>query len=399
MAEACYTARATTKQQVLNGIKKLTLQTNKNGQYMHDAILLLKKGIRRILQSQFNPSDPGKGMVKLLDTGDHQLTLVKSTKVITAGSVIKKAKQNAKVLLILTGKAVLPIITTRAEAQEETNQLNVINQLVIRAKEGAVEAITELVGSDITNAILRTANGSNHKSVDNFTLFNVMQVAIDGAERPLTNDVLEQLLEVINHTFDFCKKISINMELLQSNAAQMATYSITIGIPQLMLTLLANIKTATKSKYGHEFHSAMHAIRKKYTYNHVHDATSLQTILTELAGADRVRVLKDAPAPSAGTAYSMADSVSFLHSMMDGGDTYLDYTKSAYGATSTSELSEEERKPRGRDRNKDKQSKSRGKQEKKKKKDNNDALAKNTCPHCKKFQCRKPHRDSPDKCM
>ena len=31
MAEACYTARATTKQQVLNGIDKLTLQTNEHG--------------------------------------------------------------------------------------------------------------------------------------------------------------------------------------------------------------------------------------------------------------------------------------------------------------------------------------------------------------------------------
>ncbi len=76
MAEACYTAQATTKQQVLDGIKKMTLQTNENGQYTHDAILLLHKGIRRILQSQFNPSDPDKGMEKLLDTGDKWLTLV-----------------------------------------------------------------------------------------------------------------------------------------------------------------------------------------------------------------------------------------------------------------------------------------------------------------------------------
>jgi hypothetical protein len=86
---------------------------------MHDAILLLQKGIWRILQSQFNPSNPGKGMEKLLDTGDNQLTLVKSTNAITAGSMIKKVKQNAKVLLILTGKTILPIITTQAKAQEE----------------------------------------------------------------------------------------------------------------------------------------------------------------------------------------------------------------------------------------------------------------------------------------
>jgi hypothetical protein len=113
-----------------------------------------------------------------------------------------------------------------------------------------------------------------------------MKVAIDGADRPNTNDVLEQLIEVINHPFDFCKKVSVNMELMQANAARMATYGIVSGIPQLTHTLLANIETATKSNYGREFRSAMHTIRKKYAYNHVHDATSLQTILTELAGAD-----------------------------------------------------------------------------------------------------------------
>ena len=55
----------------------------------------------------------------------------------------------------------------------------------------------------------------------------------------------------------------------------MATYGITIGVPQLVLPLIANIETATKSKYGNEFCFAMHAIRKKYMYNHMHDAASL----------------------------------------------------------------------------------------------------------------------------
>ncbi len=95
MAEACYTAQATTKQQVLDRINKLTLQTNKHGQYMHDGILLLQKDIQRILVSQFNRSNPGKSMVKLLDDGDNILTQVKSTNAITAGSVIKVAKKRA----------------------------------------------------------------------------------------------------------------------------------------------------------------------------------------------------------------------------------------------------------------------------------------------------------------
>jgi hypothetical protein len=180
MAEACYTARATTKQQVLNSVNKLTLQTNKHGQYTHDAILLLQKGIRRVLISQFNPSNPGKGMEKLLGDGDNLLTLVKSTDAITASYVVKKAKNRAEELTASTRKTILPSIESQAEAQEEADRLNVINQSVIGAKEGVVEAITKLVDSNVINAILRTANGSNHKSIDDFTLFEVMKLAING---------------------------------------------------------------------------------------------------------------------------------------------------------------------------------------------------------------------------
>ncbi len=80
-----------------------------------------------------------------------------------------------------------------------------------------------------------------------------MAAAIDGADQPSTTDVLEQLLEVINHTFDFQKKVSVNMELMQSNAARMATYGIAISIPQLTLTFIANIENATKAEYGRKF--------------------------------------------------------------------------------------------------------------------------------------------------
>jgi hypothetical protein len=140
----------------------------------------------------------------------------------------------------------------------------------------------------------------------------------------------------------------------------------------------------------------MHAIRKKYTYNHVHDATLLQTILTELAGADGVRTLKDAPAPNARTAHSVADSVSFLNSMMNI-NSESDYTESAYGASSDSGSSEERRKSRESKNMKAKKSKSRGKNKKEKAKD--DEPKKDTCPHCKKYHRKKSHRVEPDKCM
>jgi hypothetical protein len=136
MAEVCYTARATTKQQVIEGIGTLALQTNEHGRYMHNAILLLQKGIRHVLVSQFNPSDPGKGMEKLLEDGTNLLTNVKSTNAITANSVLKAAKAKADAALKTSSITITPSITSQSEAQEEADRLNVINQLVIGAKEG-----------------------------------------------------------------------------------------------------------------------------------------------------------------------------------------------------------------------------------------------------------------------
>ncbi len=79
------------------------------------------KGIRDVLISQFNPSDPRKGMEKLLNDGNNLLTLVKSTDVITASYVVKEAKNRADKLTASTSKTVLPSITSQMEVQEEAN--------------------------------------------------------------------------------------------------------------------------------------------------------------------------------------------------------------------------------------------------------------------------------------
>ncbi len=139
----------------------------------------------------------------------------------------------------------------------------------------------------------------------------------------------------------------------------------------------------------------MQAICKNYTYNHVHDATLLQDIMKELAGADGVRKLKDAPAPGTGTAHSVAYLVSYLSAMMDA-DTDTDYSELAYAATSNSESYKETHKPCGREQQK---SKSRHGGPEKDKKGAKKQQEKNTCPHCKKFHRIKPHSVSEDKCM
>jgi hypothetical protein len=136
----------------------------------------------------------------------------------------------------------------------------------------------------------------------------------------------------------------------------------------------------------------MHAICKKYMYNHVHDATLLQFILKELASADSIGVLKDTPALGMGTAHLVAESVSYLQAMM-GEDTNSAYTKSAYGISSDSNSSKEERKPRACKHKKSQRSKwqgGRGKQ----KKDKDNKPKKNTCPHCKSACGTRSTRDT-----
>jgi len=64
---------------------------------------------------------------------------------------------------------------------------------------------------------------------------------------------MEQLIKVLHYTFDFCKKISANMEIVQNLANRMSAYGIEVGIPSIALMLLTINETATKHKYGQEF--------------------------------------------------------------------------------------------------------------------------------------------------
>jgi hypothetical protein len=134
-------------------------------------------------------------------------------------TVLKEAKEAAAKESKAPGTMVTPAFTLRSEAQEEADRRNVAAQAMIGAKEGVVEALTALVGTNITNSVLRTSDG-NFKSVDKYTVHEVVQAVYENADRPPMTDVLEQLIEVLHYTFDFCKEISTNIELVQKSSQQ-----------------------------------------------------------------------------------------------------------------------------------------------------------------------------------
>jgi hypothetical protein len=392
MSEACYTARATLRQQVRELIEQIPLQRNESGQYQHDDIIVFLSGVERIFKGLYNPLQPGKGMADLLVDTTNALNKIKSTDMADAATIIKESKDTAAQLSKSTGMQEKPTLVSRADAQDEADRRNYAYQAAIGTKEGAAEAITAKVGSDVTDAVLRNIDGNDNKGVDEWTLAEVIEAAKQGAIRPTTIDILLQVIAAFQFQFDFRKKVATNMEQLRAKVNRVISYGITHDDTAVALTLLANIERAAANDWGRELRPALQEIRRTYKYNHKHDATSIAHMLKELAAADAVRNLNDAPAPTTESANAVADSVSLLTQMLQANQEYeesafaaqSDSDSSSGGRRSKSKSNRNTRGGRGRSRSRD----SRGNSSKQ-------SINKD-CPHCTEYKRRKKHPNVPN---
>ena len=82
-----------------------------------------------------------------------------ANKTATAADILCESKQEADDKAAQKGISVTPKITLQSIAQEESNRRNIINQALIGAKEGVVEALIDFVGTDNTDAVLRQTDG------------------------------------------------------------------------------------------------------------------------------------------------------------------------------------------------------------------------------------------------
>lgn len=393
-SDACYSARSSTRTQVLEAIKRLTLSKNSSEQYNHDDAVKYFAAIKRVLKETYNPGDPGHGMEKLIDENRPGLapehpTNATSTFTTTAQDVLTLYLQRAATLNAqnLTTN-VQPLITDRTEAQDHADRLNLQNQAVIGAKEGATEAIVLQFGRDITDSVLKTADGVDFKGIDEYHLFDVVQTCIQGADRPATGDILAHLVAVISTRFDFRKKIINNVEALRAKTARLRTYGINMDDTQIALIIIANVEAAATHEYGEEFKIALQTIRRRYNYSHVHDTASIAVILAELAAADAVRQLKDAPAPSKGTANAVAEQFSAFAQLLQGA-TYGTSSDDDGTAAAASDSDDTRATKRGRKKDKKKGTKKSKKREKSRSRSR--PRIKHKCPHCKAQKRTTPH--------
>lgn len=266
-------------------------------------------------------------MADLLLELPNKLNTIKSTDMAEATTILRDAQKAAANLSKSTGMTEKPAYETHADTQDKADRCNFAYQAAIGAKEGATEAITLKVGSDITDSVLRNTDGNDSKGVDEWSLYEVIQAAKQGAICPGTGDILQQVISALNHRFDFRKKITTNMEQLKAKINCVVAYGITHDDIALALTLLANIEYATNHDWGQEFRPVLQEIRKK---------TSIAYILKELATADTVRTLSDAPEPTAELTNAVTESVSLLSQLMRESQ---EYEESAFAATSDSDSS------------------------------------------------------------
>ena len=394
MSDATYTARPTNMQLIKDRCKNIKLPKDDNGQYQHDAAVKYTDLIQRETKNMVNLLDRANGMSKLFDTADNHINTIKSTTAYNASDVLKQYKDLAAKKNLAT-----PEITERSDAQDEADRLNQYSQAVIGVKEGIMELFVEEAGNDVMDTILVNADGSN-KTIDDYRLSDLVDTIIKSANRPKAPDVLEQTARALRYTYDFRKKVAANYDIQKAQIAKLASYGITIPPPLVAISILANIEPAARQEWGKDFHGALQNIRKKYNYNHVHDDASVQDILTELAAADSVRNLQEAPEPEQEKAHAAEDQdqLTFLQQMLQQQhQEETEYEENAFAAAeSDSELSmevrqkkkkkekKEERRDRGRSRGR---SKSRGRYE----------APRNTCKHCKRFRDYARKHD-PKKC-
>ena len=401
MADAAFTARATSKAHVYAEIVKLPFATD-DGRYTHDDATGLVIGLGRSLTGTCNPTAEGRGMKDLLRSSadasnPSALAAIKSTDTETAKTILAKSAAEAaeeQAASSTPETAITAEITTRADAVDAADRANILIQAVIGAKEGATNAIVAKIGSGITDAVLLTSDGVHHKSVDEYEKFELVNAIIQAAVRPQIANIRRKFVAYATTEFDFRKLFAHNAAGLRTSAAKLSSYGILLSDNTLAAIILAEADQAAREPFGREIESAMDHIRALYAYDFAHDAASVVVILRELASADAVRDLTLAPAPSTAGATGHAAATTNVHTarrlVFDEDDTTDDTEWTHASATTdrheSASFAESTRASRKKTQGRERRGKPRV--------DCADQTVENNpCKHCRKYKrtARHPH--------
>ncbi len=150
-----YAAQSIARKHIVEQCGNCNLKKNNNCLYNHDDIVKVQETIEGKLKELFLDHDSGLEMIKLLDSTGNKINLVTTNQMISADSVINKAKKDAITATAAAKKKdknaedVEPTITKREDAKREAERQNITNQTIVGTKEGVIEILKRLVGGDI----------------------------------------------------------------------------------------------------------------------------------------------------------------------------------------------------------------------------------------------------------
>jgi len=288
---ALFKVRSEAKERVLVAYAKIEV-----GGYVCNDANMLVTDIKHVLAEQLF-EDSTDGMKGLLSTAKNTLTEYKATISIKRKDILKDSKDATDLLSNSSGTTVQPEIATNSNTQDEVDRQNTYRMAAIGVKEGVAVGITKIVGTDITNPILRTSDGISFKSVDEYQLHQLVTTITEGAESPEATTNHQQVVNIAGMVFDWRDTVAINVEKFATNAAKMQAYGIRVHGNLKAVVILANVEWAARQSWGTEISVAHRTIKAKYRYDHTHNTAPIKEILKVLTGADEARDHCKATAP------------------------------------------------------------------------------------------------------
>ena len=117
-------------------------------------------------------------------------------------------------------------------------------------------ANTVIVSAQITNPILRTTDGSDFRTVDEYALHQLLRAIMGGAKRPSATALMHTMVEVMATTFDWQESAATNLEMLSTAIAKAATYAVRFHNKIKGVVITANVAYSAQQTWVSELAEA-----------------------------------------------------------------------------------------------------------------------------------------------
>lgn len=358
----------------------------------------LMRGLKGVLEKQFNPNGGGGMGDLMLENGD--LVDIVSTEHHTAESVMAADEAAAKAKNKDDPKLSFP---ERSDAIEEANRLNLYVQVVLGAKEGACKVLEKLLGTAVTDAVLKEPLSNEPKSIDSYKLFDLLEAGRQGATNMTSKQIITKLVETIVMPYDFKKRVAVNVELQKAKIKEHEGHGIKLTIGILVHSIIAKIEEAARKPWGQEYVLCLQNIKRDYPPSTVHTEDTLNKILAEIAKADGTRTLNDAETIELGIA-NLADGFELLTDLLHGAESEEESEGYAAAAESDSDSSADTRRSSRSRSTKKASKKSRSSRSRKSspersrsKSTSRSKWRDNPCKHCKAYKRNRQHPNVDEK--